>query len=507
MRLIPKLVPQWPKLAWLAPFTKGCQGIDVYHGPMVEVSDKYIVEAVWDGDFAEGDFDRTSLVFGSGIRCRDDGVIFVSAGTAADRLWHCYDRGHGCVSNSLPALLATMRLSLDEGYSNYADDIATVMRLGIRSYIKSFPTDSEQVNLTYFNNLAYDGQQLKEIPKPDDTPSMRTYHDYENFLIQSARRLGANLSSPVRKHTIVPLVGISSGYDSPAVAVVARYAGCTQSVTIKQSRSLWRGSDSGETIANHLNLSCRAYDRVPKSYPYEVAMWATTGIDTGFNMTVFDYPEPLCLFFTGNYGDKVWDRSYHDFSEPIGDCSHLLGEFRLLQGMFQSVVSWWGISKAQAIHAIGSSKEMEPWTLHTEYDRPIARRLVEEAGVPRETFAIRKKNTASNTSFPWPFSPDARASFAKYLKERGHYVPPGWLVNLIQGLSHLDKLVHRNVLRRLGFEKSPKDILMFKANSLQFQWANSELSEVYERGLKQAGLTLAFPDKHAYTMHNDNDVA
>ncbi|MDE5832358.1 MAG: hypothetical protein K2H64_05150 [Desulfovibrio sp.] len=33
---------------------------------------------------------------------------------------------------------------------------------------------------------------------------------------------------------------------------------------------------------------------------------------------------------------------------------------------------------------------MLPWTLGNAYDRPVPRRLAEEAGVPRELFGMRK---------------------------------------------------------------------------------------------------------------------
>ncbi len=42
------------------------------------------------------------------------------------------------------------------------------------------------------------------------------------------------------------------------------------------------------------------------------------------------------------------------------------------------------------LYAITRSEEMGPWTLGVSYDRPIARRLAEEAGVSRALFGQRK---------------------------------------------------------------------------------------------------------------------
>ena len=38
---------------------------------------------------------------------------------------------------------------------------------------------------------------------------------------------------------------------------------------------------------------------------------------------------------------------------------------------------------------------MEPWRVHTNYDRPIPRRIAEEAGVPRELFGNKKRAAAT----------------------------------------------------------------------------------------------------------------
>lgn len=70
MQLKNILIPDWPKLTWIAFITRGSNIINVLHGPMVETSDKWIVEGVWAGQFSKGDFDRTDLFFGTGIRLK-----------------------------------------------------------------------------------------------------------------------------------------------------------------------------------------------------------------------------------------------------------------------------------------------------------------------------------------------------------------------------------------------------------------------------------------------------
>lgn len=488
MKLSPKLISDWPKLAWVARFKQGGDEVEVYHGPMVETSGQWIVEAVWAGDFKSGDFDRVDMVFGSGIRCREGKVIFVSSSTSMDRLCYCEKNGTWHVSNSLAALVACAGLTLKEDfpYANGGDGYVRTT-WGLESCIRSIPMKHGEANFIWCNNLVFDGQSLLEIEKPDITPHFKTFDDYYSFLVESARLLKQNLSSERRSHKITPLVSVSSGYDSPAAAVIAKHAGCEQSVTIRQSTSMWRGSDSGQVIAKHLGLSCRSCNRTAKNYPNEAAVWAGSGYCNLMNWTLFDYPESLCLFFQGNYGDAIWDRRklprpfVMDIWDDLG-----MSEFRLSAGMFQCIVPFWGMKRAEEIADITFLPEMEPWTLHTDYDRPIPRRIVEQAGVPRDAFAIRKKNTSHESSFKWPYSRLERDGFAKFLKDRGRYAPASWLLSLIRMACHVDGLFYRNITRKLGLKKGRRPWDGLSSPSLIFLWANTELQDMYKRAFEES---------------------
>lgn len=106
MNVVQRELPAWPGLTWAAVVRAGSRDVELLHGPLVGARDGWAIEGVWAGPFEEGGFDRTSLVFGSGVRCRGDHVTFVSSGTNVDRLWHMDRGGSLVVSNSLPALLA-----------------------------------------------------------------------------------------------------------------------------------------------------------------------------------------------------------------------------------------------------------------------------------------------------------------------------------------------------------------------------------------------------------------
>jgi hypothetical protein len=488
MKLESRKIEAWPKLAWAATHRQDSDALIVHHGPMVECSKDWIAEAVWDGEFEDGDFDRTDLVFGTGIRLRGESTVFVSSGTTFDRLLYCNRGKLWHFSNSLPALLATAGLRLREDYFQYAQDSLSIVK-GLENRVRTIPTQSEDVDVVsvFFNNIVFDGRRVAEQPKVDAAPSFGSFDDYRDYLLAASTRIGENLASSGRKNAVVPLSSISSGYDSCVAAVVARSAGCTQTVSIKDSTSLWRGSDSGAPVAQHLGLSCREYPRTARTYPFEESIWAASGRPGIVNWTLFDYPTPLCLLFTGCHGEKMWDRVAHDHPDPfVRRDSSSLGfcEYRLIQGVFQCVVPFWAIRHSHELRAITLSDEMRPWFTGNDYDKPVARRILEQAGVPGSLFGRVKKNSSHEAAFLWPYSPDAGERFAAYLGARGLHAPRRGALSLLRRLDHAENLLHLNLFRKLGLRKRLRPWDRLLGPSLIFHWSNEELRQRYLEGLR-----------------------
>jgi hypothetical protein len=489
MELLVRVVPSWPKLAWVATIESGSNEIEVRCGPLVERGDDWIAEAVWAGDFEKGDFDQTDLVFGTGIRCRksQNRVTFVSSGSTLDRLVYHTQAGRCLVSNSLGALLACADIKLRDDY-DYSGDLRTIC-LGLASYTRFIPAHPGNIGLSYYNNLVWDGQSLREAAKPDSFPDIREFLDYRQFLGRTSRQITDNARASTRKQSVELLTSISSGYDSVAVAAVVSQVGCKLAVTIGQSTSLWRGSDSGANIATFLGLECQTCRRTSQSFPHEETIWAAGGRPGVLNWTLFDYPEPLCCLFSGCHGDKLWDRTTEELPDPfvipsIADLG--IGEFRLLKGIFHCPVPFWGIRHLRQIRAISSREEMKPWTLGTrQYDRPIARRIIEEASVPRAAFAVRKKNTAHEAGFLWPYSPDAQKRFAAYLGDRGLYAPRSMTLSLVRRFDHVENLLHMNLLGKIGLRSRLRPWDRLAGSRLIFHWANGELKQRYLKGLSE----------------------
>ena len=486
MRFVPVTVSDWPPLAWVSKMTMGQQEIYVNHGPMVEVRDGWIAEAVWAGEFMDGNFDTTELIFGTGIRIRKGKAVFVSAGSMMDRLWQCRNGKDCFVGNSLPALLACSGMSLDESYMDYPADMLTQMN-GLNLYKKKLVTHHSDLCLTYYKNLIYDGRNLIETDKPTTVPDFQTFEDYDAFLGETAIRLRSNFESSHRRYNITPLATLSKGYDSCAAAVIARRAGAKKAVTIKNASTLLPKKDSGKDVADYLGLSCQEYYHSPVHYRQEDTIWAATGDPASLNFTIFEYPKPLCIMFTGYRGDSVWQRERLDRSQPFKARAMDglgLSEFRLHKGIFHCPVPFWGSLKVRQIEAISFSSQMAPWSLGGKYDRPIPRRIVEEAGVPRDQFGFKKKATFAPRSYFWPFTENSMKSFHVYLRQRHFWAPSCSLVWILRKLSHIDQLLTVNFNHFFGTKfKGFRPYLSQEGQKLLFQWANHKLKSKYARSL------------------------
>jgi hypothetical protein len=244
-------------------------------------------------------------------------------------------------------------------------------------------------------------------------------------------------------------------------------------------------SDSGLEIAKYLNMKCKGFRHTPRAYKMEPSVWAIAGRPAGLNLTVFDYPEPLCLFFTGYRGDTYWCRAITERADQFVTPSVAglgLCEYRLIKGLFHCVVPFWGARKARQIQALNFLPEMEPWTLHRYYDRPIPRRMLEQAGVPRELFGNRKEATSAEMFFLWPFTPQGKELFAEYLRRRHLCCPSRAAVELFRKIVHFDHLIYVNLTHKLGWHRRGlRFIFKFKGQSLLFQWGNYELKKLYEK--------------------------
>ena len=397
MRLRDRPIAEWPPLAWLARCRPGETTIDVFHGRRVEIAANWLCEAAWTGSFADGDFDRTDLVFGSGVRLRGDRVCFVSSGSTVDRLQSLDTRDASWVSNSLPCLLASVGGTLDPTYAGYFPDLKSISR-GLTRYARVLATSAGPVRLTYYHNLVWDGRGLVETPKRAGVEPFGTFAAYRGFLAGTIGRLAENMGAPSRVEPYRMLGTISSGYDSAAAAALARPYGLTEAISFGSASS--GEPDSGEIIADVLGvrltiLAPRAWRAASFAEVPFVAADAK-GEDVCFKGAEEGGHLAGRVLLTGFHGDRVWDRAARTDADLVrGDQSGLsLSEYRLWAGFLHCPLPFAGARQAASIRAISRSRELAPWHTGAYYSRPICRRILEEAGVPRDAFGRWKKSVS-----------------------------------------------------------------------------------------------------------------
>lgn len=416
-------VEAWPPLAWLAHCRAGSHEIDVMHGPRVEVTPDFFCEAVWDGSFEAGDFDRTDVVCGSGGRLRDGVLTFVSAGHTVDRLQMLARGDEYWISNALTCLLSVTGARVDPTYPHYFRDFSSI-HFGLSRYVPTLATSAGDVRLVYFDNVVWDGKRLEIRPKPALTRDFSRFEGYRGFLDVTLERIAANLAADSRRHPLRMLGTISSGYDSTTVAVLCKQIGLSDLISFEQGHG--EDSDSGHEIAAYLGLKTAVFQRDAwrrEAFP-EVPFLAADAKGEDVFLKGAERLLEGSVLFTGHYGGKVWCMETNGLSPDFErhDQSGLsLTEYRLQAGFLHCPVPYFGARQIADLSRISHSAALAPWDIGGRYSKPISRRIIEEAGVPRTAFGMRKK--ASSILFFHAQSFLTPAALAEYLPWLESHVP------------------------------------------------------------------------------------
>ena len=387
-----------PRLAWCARLERGSTEVRVDHGPWVETRDGFFFEGAWNRPYEEAHPSQADACFGSGAELAGDSVRFVAPTHMLERL-HAVEVGDSLwISNSLVFVLAASGEQLDERNRSYHFDLMTNMR-GYRRYVPSVRLKSGRQLRVFFHANLLVGSDLRIRVEPKTLPApFGSYDDYVEYVRAVVRAVSDNAVDTARSTRFSPLATISSGYDSPACALLAAEVGCKEALTFGTARPGYaEEDDSGRDIAGVLGLDVHEFDRT--SYRsldcLPEAEFLASG--AGGEEVVFaplDTVLPGRLLFTGYLGDAIWNRVTARVNTELlmlypGGSS--LGEFRVRTGFIHFPVPTAGYIRHPSVYAVSNSAEMKPWSLSNDYDRPIPRRMLEEVGVPRSAFGRTKK--------------------------------------------------------------------------------------------------------------------
>ena len=498
-RLVYHAADTLPQLAWCAIVHQSVEEVTVLHGSAVEARENFFIEGAWAGDFELGDFE-TSHLMGSGGKVVPDGLLVATPSHTLEHVFVMKNTARLLVSNSLPFVLAEADDDVDVYFLRYTSRITSVI-YGLKAYDRTIPTRNRQQVFMYCHANLRIGPDLviTEEPKAAVSP-FSNYKHYKRFLEQQVRAIHVNANDASRHIVYRPIATISSGYDSPASAVLARQVGCREAITFEHARPRSEEqsgeSDSGSEIAALLGMKVKSYERLDYLRGNSVTFPEAECGASEFLSCAQDLKGRI--LFTG-FNDNIWNPHCKVVSPDIvrkDPSGNNLGEFRMRVGFIHLPIPYLGCAAHPSIHKISKSAEMDPWRIGGKYDKPIARRLVEEAGVPRDRFGIKKKAVAVVVRQEGLSSVMTEASyqdFSRFCQEYSNLrlACKCYLVKSLYAVSRWDRQLrarfHGAIRRATGLQLQlprfvPKklELLAYSSgNLLFFEWSISKLLPRY----------------------------
>jgi hypothetical protein len=480
-----------PKLAWLAEVQPRSRVVTVTHGSAVETASQWCVEGTWDAPFDEGNFHRSENLFGSGVRIDGERLCFSSSVALVDRLFHVHWNSRFFVSNSLIQMLARTGARLNPHHNYRTESFAS--GCGIKRYPNEFqvlhPEFGRIFQEYHCNLIAGDDEITRELRS--QTRHFESFAEYLDAVSDALAALRANYQSPARRYRVDAFSTTSAGYDSTATTALARALGVSETFTIALAMNVAADEqDSGVRIAERLGLTVHTLstELASASSLERYFLAATVEGSEIFLENAARHIAANCavaVLYTGYYGGVIWKR-YTGAPEPDddirrGDVSGLnLSEVRLAAGFINLAVPFMYSRNIVDIARISSSREMQPWSLGQDYDKPIPRRLLESAGVPRNLFGQKKR--AQVRFYSDPRSPALREQFRDYVGTksgipRSHLAAIEWL----HGVDYAIRLLARRVPT---LKRAPRLMRLFAPDrfdrrSLMFVWAANGLAEQF----------------------------
>ena len=377
-----------PPLAWVALVRPGI--VYAKCGGSVRRGVDGFFEGTWAGAADLPAVAASSTTFGSGIVRDGATVVIVPTAHTLEQLFMAPLRnGELLVSNSLVATLAATGRELDPGVP-YPPIFSQIMR-GLSRATFEIPTTTQPLIGHFFENIAIATDGSRQLrPKPREAP-------FESFADYRDRLLAITASAFGNAPGYVPKVALSSGYDSAGSAAVAARVGCSQALTFRTGWA-WRGyegdDDSGEATAAHLGMQTELFERMAYSALDDApdAEFLATGM-SGEDV-VYRSMEPALrrsILITGYFGGAAWRGGDRSEMKRVDVSGASLAEFRLRNDFIHLPLPYIGVIQHPSLLRLRASPEMKPYSVGGVYDEPVPRRLAEEAGVPRGSFAVQKR--------------------------------------------------------------------------------------------------------------------
>jgi hypothetical protein len=473
--------PHLPPLAWLAEVGDGV--VVVRCGTSVRCEPDGFFEGTWVGASDLAFLPRSTAIFGSGMVADDASVVVLPPSHPLERI---YLHRTGSVeswrvTNSLAWLLVAAKVALDP--RALYPPIFVAASEYIRPATATLPTTGAPITAAVYENfrLTADGGLVIER-----RPTERPFANFGDYSARLRAALASAIANTAPGYEMV--ISLSSGYDSTAVAAVAAEQGCRRAVTFGLGRS---GGDSGAGTAESLGMRIETFDRLAyqRSNDLPEAEFLATGM-SGEDVVMAPLGATLArtLLLTGS--EEFLLKGSHFRPElHRGDLSWCsVSEFRLRVDFVHLPLLFFGATEQPSLTTIIDAAEMDAYRVPGDYDKPIQRRLAEEAGLPRGTFATEKRRASGMLHVEGldAFSPVSAASVRAFAAEHGETVPRQRRQpprRLVRGLLRVAKLLRVSpVARRLEAQRRSWIHFEPRLGSLLLRWAVSVVGERYRAG-------------------------
>jgi hypothetical protein len=375
--------PALPPRAWL--LVVGAQARPrLMHGDAVDVVGGFFFEGAWDGPWGCRPPDD-AVLFGTGGEVSPGRAVIYSSSYKLHAVYVVRDRDSWYVANSLPLVLAGAGASLSDRpwyYARHEVAMSLAWR-AIATGLNRLPLrDSREVSLYSHSRVVIDGAGVRALRHDGLRLSpTATFDDYVATVTSCLKRILANACCADRQGAAAgSIAALSSGYDSTAVAVLARQAGCTEAVTLDAGVG-----DTGTAIGRALGLATRT---IPLSRTEDLTELAAIFAMPGNTVHTPWFAMKSALrnraVLTGWHGDTQWSPTRSclfpgEFASRISRAG--LPEARLWLNCVFVPIAAAGDADQDRLVALSASEEMAPYHVDTAYNRPLPRRIAAGAGV------------------------------------------------------------------------------------------------------------------------------
>jgi hypothetical protein len=386
--------------------------ITLHAGSAVERADGFLAEGAWAGAYSAEGILSSPFRCGSGIVRDRPRIVLFGPSHSTEHIYCFVGRGYLAVSNAVHLAVALARGAKPADLGAARRSSGTV-RAGCHHYDRILYTTRTGTMLRLaFGMWTIDQERLSLTETGHPVAAIRGTTDYAGYradLLETLRSIVENARDPRRRAPYGDIVTTcSAGYDSPACAALARDLGCREALSLRTARG--GGDDSGRAVAASLGLACIERERFGAGlerageqggHLLDAAHLSPAhdeflgSLNTPEDLWIADFAPhlPGRILFTGFHGDKVWSKGCP--SGPMivrGDNSGSgIDEFRKRVGFVHVPVPFIGASDHAGLAALFGAEEMLPYRVGGTYDRPVPRRIAEDAGVPRGLFGQEKR--------------------------------------------------------------------------------------------------------------------